>query len=200
MDRLLYLKYWKDPAVNLLAVYLGKNKIPEGAEEEIRKKISLSIRGKGLFVISNREIKFKVMEIFDQTFSVTRALEWITILISLLGVINMLLANLLDQKREIGILRSLGATRHQIGTLTLYEAGWVTLIANLMGAAGGLGLSLILIYVINKQSFLWSIQFDFSGMVFLRTFLLVTSAALLAGYFPAKEAAKGNIAEAVHYE
>jgi putative ABC transport system permease protein len=127
-------------------------------------------------------------------------LEWITILISLLGVINMLLANLLDQKREIGILRSLGATRHQIGTLTLYEAGWVTLIANLMGAAGGLGLSLILIYVINKQSFLWSIQFDFSGMVFLRTFLLVTSAALLAGYFPAKEAAKGNIAEAVHYE
>jgi putative ABC transport system permease protein len=200
MDRLLYLKYWKDPEVNLLAVYLEKNKIPEGTEEEIRKKISIVIRGKGLFVISNREIKLKVMEIFDQTFSVTRALEWITILISLLGVINMLLANLLDQKREIGILRSLGATRHQIGTLTLYEAVWVTLIANLVGAAGGLGLSLILIYVINRQSFLWSIQFDFSGMVFLRTFLLVTSAALLAGYFPAKEAAKGNIAESVHYE
>ncbi len=91
----------------------------------------------------------------------------------------------------------MGATRNQIGILMLCEAGWITLLGNLLGSVGGLALSLILIFVINKQSFFWSIQFDFSGMVFLRTFAIVTLTAILAGYFPARNAAGGNISEAV---
>ncbi|MBI1820970.1 MAG: ABC transporter permease [Nitrospirae bacterium] len=200
IDRSLYLKYWNDPLVNVLAVYLSKESIDQRRGEAIRREVEEALQKKDLLVISNQEIKSKVMAIFDQTFAITRVLEWITIFISLLGIINTLLANLLEQKREIGILRSMGATRNQIGILTLCETGWITLLGNLLGAVGGLALSLILIFVINKQSFFWSIQFDFSGMIFLRTFAIVTLTAILAGYFPARNAAGGNISEAVHYE
>ena len=200
MDRSLYLKYWSDPMVNLLGVYLLNESLDQSERETIRKKIESVVQKKDLRVISNREIKSDVMAIFDQTFAITHVLEWITIFISLLGIINTLLANILEQKREIGILRSMGVTRSQIGLLTLCEAGWMALLGNLFGAVGGLALSLILIFVINKQSFFWSIQFDFSGMVFIKTFLIVTLTAVLAGYLPSRKSAGRNISDAVHYE
>ncbi|MHB8481375.1 MAG: FtsX-like permease family protein [Nitrospiria bacterium] len=200
IDRSLYLKYWSDPMVNVLAVYLSKEEAGQSEREMIRKKIEALLQKKDLSVISTGEIKSKVMAIFDQTFAITRVLEWMTIFISLLGIINTLLANILERKREIGVLRSIGVTRNQIGVLTLCEAGWMALLGNLFGAAGGLALALILIFVINKQSFFWTIQFDFSGMVFLRTFIIVTLTAVMAGYLPARRAAGSNISEAVHYE
>lgn len=200
IDRSLYLKYWKDDRVNILAVYLEKERGFQQGAEAIKERLKPFLDEKGLTVISNQEIKTKVMEIFDQTFSITRVLEWITIFISLLGVVNMLLANLLDQKREIGILRSIGLSRNQIGMLTLFEALWMAIVASLLGGVGGTALSLILIYVINKQSFFWTIQFDFSGMVFIRTFLAVTLTALIAAFFPARRAAGENISDSVRYE
>jgi putative ABC transport system permease protein len=200
IDRSIYLKYWKDDRVNILAVYLEKEGKFQQGGEAMKKRLKAFLDENGLTAISNQEIKTKVMEIFDQTFSITRVLEWITILISLLGVVNMLLANLLDQKREIGILRSIGFSRNQIGLLTLCEALWMTIVASFLGGIGGTALSLILIYVINKQSFFWTIQFDFSWMVYIRTFLVVMLTALAAAYFPARRAAGGNIAESIRYE
>ncbi|MBI1824239.1 MAG: ABC transporter permease [Nitrospirae bacterium] len=200
MDRSAYLKYWKDERLNILAVYLVKKGDLHKRESEVKEKLESILNGEEMIVISNQEIRSKVLEIFDQTFSVTRVLEWITILISLLGVINMLMANLLDQKREIGILRSIGASRNQIGVLVLMEALWIILVANLLGGVGGTALSLILIHVINKQSFFWTIQFDLSPMIYFRTFMIVTATALLAAFIPAKNKAGENIREAVQYE
>ena len=200
IDRSVYLKYWKDDRVNILALYLTKGAPYQAKSFEIANSLKTLFENKGQIVISNQEIKAKVMEIFDQTFAITRVLEWITIFISLLGVINMLLANLVDQKREVGILRSIGASRFQIGSLTLYESLWMAVVANFLGGLGGTALSLILVYVINKQSFFWTIQFDLSGMIFLRVFLIITGSVFVAAFYPAKTAAGGNIREAVNYE
>lgn len=200
IDRSLYLKYWKDDRLNILPIYLEKDGFLQRESAAIKERLQPLLDKNGLTVISNQEIKTKVMEIFDQTFSIARVLEWITILIALLGVVNMLLANLLDQKREIGIMRSIGLARNQIGLLTLFEALWMAIVADLLGGIGGTALSLILIYVINKQSFLWTIQFYFSWMILIRIFLNVTLTALIAAYFPARKAAGENIAESIRYE
>lgn len=203
LDRSLYGKYWNDSRFNVLAIYLDKRLSPQ-----VIRTITASIENragqsgdeqKGV-LISNREIRERILEIFDETFALTRALEWITVLIALLGVANLLILNILERKREIGIMRSVGFSAPQVKRMVLYEAGWISVIANLLGLAGGIGLSLVLIYVINKQSFQWTILFDFSWFLPLRVFLGVSAVALVAGYFAAMRAAQGVIADAVHYE
>jgi len=106
----------------------------------------------------------------------------------------------LERTREIGILRSLGFTRGRVLRSILWEAGLLGALANLLGTLAGLALSLILIHVINKQSFGWTIQFSFPGTLILQYALLTLGASLIAGAFPAWRASRLQIAEAVRYE
>ncbi len=99
------------------------------------------------------------MEIFDRTFAITWALEAVAILVAMLGAANSLLALVLDRRRELGLLRYLGASAAQIRGMILTEAGVAGLLAAVLGLALGLALSLLLIFVVNKQSFGWTIQF-----------------------------------------
>ncbi len=72
--------------------------------------------------------------------------------------------------------------------------------ANVLGLALGTSLSLILIYVINKQSFGWTIQFHWPVMLLFSALSLIYLAAILAGLYPARVAARLNPIEAVHEE
>ena len=65
----------------------------------------------------------------------------------------------LDRRREIGLIRYLGADQGQVRRIVLTEAGLLGLLSGLLGLALGMALSLVLIYVVNKQSFGWTIQF-----------------------------------------
>ena len=89
----------------------------------------------------------------------TYALEAVAILVAMLGAANSLLALVLDRRREIGLIRCLGAATGQVRRMILAEAGLLGLLAGLLGLALGMAFSLVLIYVINKQSFGWTIQF-----------------------------------------
>ena len=80
-------------------------------------------------------------------------------MVAMLGAANSLLALVLDRRREIGLLRYLGAAAGQVRGMILTEAGFLGLLAALLGLALGLALSLLLIFVVNKQSFGWTIQF-----------------------------------------
>jgi len=84
-----------------------------------------------------------------------------------MGVAGALLALVIDRRREIALLRFLGAAGRQIRKLIVIEAGLIGLIANFAGIALGFTLSLILIYVINKQSFGWTIRFHWPVAVLL---------------------------------
>ena len=149
---------------------------------------------------SNRALKAKVLEIFDNTFVVARALELIALLVAFLGVFNVLWASVLSRQREIGLLRSVGATRAQVAKIVLAEASLLGLLVELLGFLAGICLSLILIHVINKQSFGWTIQFQFSWLVLVKSSVLSVGAAMLAGYLPARRAARLEIPAVVAYE
>ena len=141
-----------------------------------------------------------MLEIFDQTFAITYALEIVALAVAVLGILNTLVASVLERTREIGVLRSVGFTRGGIRRTVLCEAACIGLLANALGALAGLGLSLILIYVINKQSFGWSIQFSFPGRLLAEYAVLTLGASLAAGFLPAVRASRIPIAEAVRYE
>jgi len=116
------------------------------------------------------------------------------------GIAGALLALVIDRRRELGLLRFLGAATGQVRKLILVEAGLLGILANAAGLGVGILLSLILIFVINKQSFGWTIQFHWPVAVLVGGLTFVYVATVLAGLYPARMAVQLNPIEVVHEE
>jgi putative ABC transport system permease protein len=117
-----------------------------------------------------------------------------------MGVGGALLALVIDRRREIGLLRFLGAAQGQIRRMILFEAGMLGLLANAAGMVLGFFLSLLLIYVINKQSFGWTIQFHWPVAILVGALSMVYVATLLAALYPARLATRLVPIEVIHEE
>jgi putative ABC transport system permease protein len=100
----------------------------------------------------------------------------------------------------LGLLRFLGGAARQIRKLIVVEAGLIGLLANFVGIGLGFALSLILIYVINKQSFGWTIRFHWPVAILLGALTVVYAATVIAGLYPARVAVRLNPIEVVHEE
>ena len=195
-DREVLLKHLPDPAPSNLAIYLKPGIDPAQA----RRAIEEITAGRNLFVAGNRRLREAAMQVFDRTFAITYALEAVAIVVAIMGMAGALMALVIDRRREIAVLRFLGAAGGQVRRLILVESGLLGLMANVLGLALGTLLSLILIYVINKQSFGWTIQFHWPVGLLLSALSLIYLAAILAGLYPARVAARLNPIEVVHEE
>lgn len=196
MDRATLLRYLPDPDPSNLAIYVAA-----GAKmETVRAAVERTIAGHDILIFSNRSLRTEAIRIFDRTFVITYALEAISIVVAVMGIAGALLALVVDRRREFGLLRFLGAATSQIRKLILVEAGLIGLLANLVGFVLGLALSFLLIYVINKQSFGWTIQFHWPAAVLASSLAGVFLATILAGLYPARIAILLNPIEVVHEE
>jgi putative ABC transport system permease protein len=196
MDRRLFQEFWGDPWLNSIVLYLAP-----GADAETVRRTIRQVSGRDdLVLFSNRDLRHRILDIFDQTFAITYALQAIALIVAALGVLTTLVASVLERTREIGILRTLGFGRIRLARTILAEAGLLGIVANILGVVAGLGLSLILIHVINKQSFGWTIQFLLPGRLIVNYAVLTVGVSLLAAVFPAWRASRLPIAEAVRYE
>ena len=196
LDRSTMLRYLPDPTPSNLAVYLAPGADLEAAREQIKKEAVNS----EVLIFSNRDIRREAIRIFDQTFAITYALEAIAIVVAVMGIAGALMSIVIDRRREFGLLRFLGAATSQIRKLVLVEAGLIGLLANIAGLVLGFLLSLVLIFVINKQSFGWTIQFHWPVAVLVSALSIVYVATVLAGLYPARVAQRLNPIEVVHEE
>ena len=196
VDRSTLLRYLPDQPATNAAVYLA-----EGADAgRVRRELQLRTAGYGVAIAPNAELRSNSMAIFDRTFAITWALEAVAILVAMLGAANSLLALVLDRRRELGLLRYLGASASQIRGMILIEAAFLGLLAVLLGLVLGFALSLLLIFVVNKQSFGWTIQFHPPGGLLAGALLLVWSVTVLAGLYPARVAWRLNPIDVIHEE
>ncbi len=196
MDRKTLLRYLPDPAPSNIAVYLKP-----GVDMEAGKRaVESATAGRKVLVFSNRTLRAEAIKIFDRTFAITYALEGVAVFVAVMGVAGALLALVIDRRRELGLLRFLGISGPRLRRMILFEAGLIGLLANLAGLVLGLVLSLLLIYVINKQSFGWTIQFHWPVAVLLGALSVVYAATLAAGLYPARVAMRLNPIEVVHEE
>jgi putative ABC transport system permease protein len=196
MDRVTLLRYIPDPQPSSLAVYVAPGTPPE----TVRAEIDQASAGTRVLVFSDRDLRGEALRIFDRTFAITYALEAVAVIVAVMGVAGALLALVIDRRREYGLLRFLGAGAHQIRKLILIESGLIGLLSTLAGVALGFALSLILVYVINKQSFGWTIRFHWPVAVLLGALGVVFVATVLAGLYPAQVAVRLNPVEVVHEE
>ncbi len=196
MSRSTMLRYLPDPTPSNLAVYVA----PGTQVETVRVEIEKAAAGHRVLMFSNRDLRAEAIRIFDRTFAITYALEAVAVIVAVMGIAGALLALVIDRRRELGLLRFLGAATGQVRKLILVEAGLLGLLANLAGLALGFALSLILIYVINKQSFGWTIRFHWPVEVLLGALTVVYGATVLAGFYPAQVAVRLNSLEVMHEE
>jgi putative ABC transport system permease protein len=151
-------------------------------------------------LISNWGLRRRVMDIFDQTFAITYALEAIAVLVAVLGIAMGLSSNILERRREVGALRALGLTRRGMAAAVMGEAGLLGLLSAALASGAGAGLGAILVFVINKQSFGWTIRFGIPFGTLAAYLLVAVFAAFAAGWLPARAAARIPISEAVREE
>ncbi len=196
IDRAVLLRYLPEAATTNLAIYLK----PDADRASVLRTIRDRTAGLGVEVSANEALRKEAVKIFDRTFAVTWALEGVAIIVAMLGAANSLLAMVLDRRREFGLLQYLGGAASQIRRTVLVEAGLVGLLANLLGLALGFALSLVLVYVINVQSFGWSIQFHPPVFLLAGALLLVWCVTIVAGIYPALVASRLDPMDVVHTE
>jgi putative ABC transport system permease protein len=194
VDRNVLLQYLPDPAASNIAVFVATG----ASVQTVRQEIENAAANYRVLIFANSDLRAQAIQIFDRTFAITYALEAVAVLVAVMGVAGALLALVIDRRRELGLLRYLGASSAQLRKLILTEAGLLGLLASLSGVILGFFLSLILIFVINKQSFGWTIRLHLPVAVLLGALVIVCLATLLAGYYPARIAIRLNPIEVVH--
>jgi len=197
MDRTTYMHYWKDSSLNALAMYISSDADVIKVSEQFMSAIG---RVHHLTLLSNYDLKQRILQVFDKTFAVTYALEVIAILVALLGITNALFASILERRRELAILRSIGGTSRQILRIFLWESGYLGSIGTVFGCVAGMLLAFVLVQVVNMQSFGWSIQLEFPFLLMGGAMLITFLISLFAGYVPAKLASRLSVTGELQYE
>ncbi len=131
------------------------------------------------------EIRATTLKIFDRSFAITYLLEIVAIVIGLFGVAATFSAQTLARAREFGMLRHIGITRRQILSMLALEGGLLTALGMAVGFALGWAISLILVFIVNPQSFHWTMDLHMPwrglGTVAILLLLSAGTTALLAG-------------------
>jgi len=138
----------------------------------------------------------------------------LAVIIGALGMVNATVVNVAERRREIGLLRAVGATRAQVRRSVVAEAALSGLIAAL--AAGGLGLLMLVVWValiLPNGTASVGVRSDWTTVQIvvlpaLRDLLLAWAVALIGGplvaglaaYLPARTAAGMSVVEATRYE
>ena len=191
----LYRQWWQDQNISRLTL-LSDDSNPElTADVE-----QLLERFEQVSVFPNQQIREITLTIFDRTFAITYVLRILAIVIAFIGVLSALMALLLERGREFATLRATGMTPSQIIHLILAQTAVMGLFAGILALPLGLLMSDVLIDVINKRSFGWSMQHFLPWSVFIDAMLLAILAALLAGIYPAYKSATISPALALREE
>jgi putative ABC transport system permease protein len=197
MDRAVYRAGWDDTRVDTYELHLRPGIDPERVRRTINERYAEKL---DLFVLTNQEFRAAVHNTAAQVFSLLRALELVALIVAVLGVVNAQLANVLDRVREIGVLRAVGMLRWQVRRMIVIEAALIGVLGASTGLVLGLGLGYILLNHINIVQTGWYFPYRLSLRSVVELVLCTVPASALAGYYPARAAARMRVTDALGCE
>ena len=153
VERADYVALTGDRRVNDGAMWLA----PGATRASVMQALRALPGGEELDIADSGEIRSLSLGIFDRSFAVTYAMEAVAVLVGLFGLSSSLGAVVLARRREFGMLRHLGLTRGQIRRMLAAEGALLASVGAAAGLVCGAAISLVLVYVVNRQSFNWSI-------------------------------------------
>jgi putative ABC transport system permease protein len=193
LDLARYRELFGDRAVGALALYAP---VSEAARLKTELEALIAARfadHAGLQVVTAGEIRAISLEVFARTFAITDVLRLLAGLIAVVAVLGALSALAIERSREFALLRALGLTPVELSRLQLVQGGVLGLIAGLAALPLGLGLAVLLIEVINRRSFGWSMQLDLPWAQIGSAIAISTLAAVLAAWWPARRSAGADL-------
>jgi putative ABC transport system permease protein len=192
-----YRRLWNDDSFTALDVRLEPGADADQVARDLEDALAPVQR---VFIRSNQALRDDVLEVFDRTFAITGALQMLATVVAFIGVLSALLSLQLDKRRQFGILRAVGLTVRELWRLVMIETGLMGAIAGLLAIPTGYALSLVLIYIINRRSFGWTLQMQVEPAPFIEAFFVAVIAALLAGIYPAYRMGKMITVDALRFE
>jgi putative ABC transport system permease protein len=153
IDAADYQRLTGDARVNDLALWLQPGAAPAEVEAALRRAAGPDLP---LELASTASLRALSLRIFDRSFAVTFYLQAVAIGVGLVGVAASLSAQVLARRKEFGLLAHLGLTRRQVIALVGAEAAAWLLAGSLIGLALGVAMAVVLVHVVNPQSFHWT--------------------------------------------
>ncbi|MEM6457234.1 MAG: ABC transporter permease, partial [Acidobacteriota bacterium] len=195
LARATYDRHWNDPAIHSLGFFADDGVDRDAWIEDLR--AAANTGRQAIDVRANRELRRYSLEIFDRTFAITGVLRLLAVGIAFVGVLSALLALQLERDRELAVLRANGMTPAQVWGLVTVQTGLMGLVAGLIAMPVGAMMAALLVQVINRRAFGWTLTLDLDPALLLQAPALAVIAALLAGLLPAHRMAQASPARAL---
>ncbi len=197
MSRRTYHRHWDDRGVSGIAIQAAPGIEAAALIETLRARAGSA---EDLLIRSNRALRQASLDIFDRTFVITNVLRLLALLVAVIGVLSALMALAFERERELAILRSQGLTPGQLWGLVTAQTGLMGLVAGLLAVPVGIALALILVFVINRRSFGWTLGIDLGPGDLVQIVALALVAAVLAGIIPAARMVRTSPATSLREE
>ncbi|HJZ49220.1 MAG TPA: FtsX-like permease family protein, partial [Roseiflexaceae bacterium] len=182
LDLARYQAAWNDRSISSMGVYAAPGVDVDALVQRLRGRVGAE---QVINIRSNRALRQSSLEIFDRTFAITTVLQLLATIVAFVGILAALMALQLERARELGMLRANGLTPRQLWGVVLSQTGLMGVTAGLLAIPVGVMLAAVLVFVINKRSFGWTLLFRLDGGLFAQALLVAIAAALLAGLYPA---------------
>jgi putative ABC transport system permease protein len=196
IDRRFLVRYWGDEAIDAINVGLAEGASADAVSDRIRAEL-----GSAVFVTHTDAVRQNLADTLADSFSYAHTVEIVTLLVALMGVIGTMIAAVIDRSREIGTLRAIGATRRQVGSAVVIEAGFLGVCAVVAGIALGVLLGLLFLKTLMLAGTGWQLHFVFPWSSAARIGGLAIATSMAAGGIAASRiSASDDLGGSVAYE
>jgi len=185
--------------VNILVVKIKKGIDIKKAADDIKRELKRTYNEEEFAVFTPEQLLSQLKQILDVIKVLLSGIAAISLVVGGIGIMNSMFTSVLQRRREIGIMKSIGATNNQILLLFLTESGLIGLIGGLAGIILGTSLAKSVEFIASYLGFsLLSISFDFKVTFSMLLFSFIIG--MLSGFIPAYQAAKLKPVESLRYE
>lgn len=190
LSRADYLQLYDDPRINAIGVYAEAGRAGALADA-VRAEVGT---GEGVSLVTAQAIREETLRVFQRTFAVTDLLRLLAGVIAVVAVLGALLALQLERLREVVLMRAIGVGAAALARLQLWQAMMLGGLAGMLAIPLGVMLAALLIRIINRRSFGWSMPLELPLGQIAFAVGLALAASLVAGLLPARRAARMPLA------
>jgi putative ABC transport system permease protein len=197
LERATYERFWDERTVSSLGLFTERGGDASALLREVRSRIGA---GEVALVHSGAAVREATLGVFERTFAITRVLRLLAGGVAFAGTLSALLALALERRREIAVLRAQGLTPLQVRVLVLAQTALMGLVAGIVALPAAVAVALVLVRVVNRRAFGWTLDFQVDAGVLASAVGLAVASALLAGLYPAWRMARVPPAVALRVE
>jgi putative ABC transport system permease protein len=197
IDRTLFTQYWRDDTSSDFRLYVQ----PGADVAQIRTRVLQRYAGRRqVFVLTNRELKAYILKATDQWFGLTSIQVAIAVLVAILGIVNALTVSITDRRRELGVLRAVGALNQQVRLTIWIEALAVAAIGLTLGIVVGAANLFYVLEIVRRDVVGMRLEYLFPFGTIAALIPIIAAAGFVAALWPAQSAVRGSLVEALEYE